>query len=613
MTRYLRLWAELLKLSWQRERRLTALVFALEAGSVVANVVIALSLRFAVDYLIDHREPLAIGAACGAAIACAAALVANRLHGLVGLFLIVEKLGVVLDSRMMSDIAALEGIEHLERPEYLDRISLLQGGARRLVGGMWTAVRSVFTMLQVVLTLLLLGAVGPWLLLLLALAVAPLLSDWAGRRIETRTETDTADAFRLQRHLFELATEAGPAKDIQVARVGGTVANRQAEAWDRATIGRFRARVRAAGLRALGWSVFAAGFVLVLGLLVRRASTGAATAGEVVMVVTLAITLQQTVQTMVGQWTTTMSAGLFIEPYLWLRSYVTADRRLRTGSESAPDALHEGIRLTGVGYTYPGTVSPAVKDIDVFMPAGAVVALVGEHGSGKTTLVKLLSKFYRPQAGTITLDGVDLAAVETEAWRVRTSAAYQDFGRYPQSTFAEAVGLGDVAHIADRRRRDEAIRAADATRLVERLPDGISTRLSPQYGGVELSEGQWQKTALARACMRTGPLLFMLDEPTAALDAPSEHAIFERYMAQARRQAALNGTVTLVVSHRLSTVASADLVLVLERGRLVEQGTHEQLLALGGRYSTLYALQARAYEAVPRSDAVSAEAERSAT
>lgn len=194
--------------------------------------------------------------------------------------------------------------------------------------------------------------------------------------------------------------------------------------------------------------------------------------------------------------------------------------------------------------------------------------------------------------------------MKTDAWRQRTSAAYQDFGRYPQMTFGEAVGLGDINRLDDGAALAEAIESADADGLVRRLPDGTDTRLSPVYGGIDLSEGQWQKTALARASMRSDPLLFMLDEPTASLDAPSEHAIFQRYMQRARRLALDRGAITLVVSHRLSTVAGADLVLVLDRGKLVEQGTHEQLLAAGGRYSELYSLQARAYSMRPGSELI---------
>nr|MDT0660494.1 ABC transporter ATP-binding protein [Micromonospora sp. DSM 115978] len=163
--------------------------------------------------------------------------------------------------------------------------------------------------------------------------------------------------------------------------------------------------------------------------------------------------------------------------------------------------------------------------------------------------------------------------------------------------FGETIGLGDLPRREDRSAVGEAVRAADAQPLVDRLPDGLDTQLGRAFDGVELSEGQWQKTALARASMRPGPLLFVLDEPTASLDAPSEHAIFSRYLARARALAARSGAVTMIVSHRFSTVTGADLILVLHEGRLVERGTHQELMARDGRYAELYGIQATAYTA----------------
>ncbi|MFG3015655.1 ABC transporter ATP-binding protein [Streptomyces cinerochromogenes] len=599
MTRYLRLWVEVLGISWRHAGRLTATVFAIEAGLVIANIGMALAMRTAVDEMGARNEAPAVGAAVAAAVACTLVLVLNRLHGLVGLFLIVEKVGAVIEDRLLRDIATLQQIEHLERSDYLDRITVLKGAPKRIVGGMWNAVRACFTFLQLALTLVLLGAVSPWFLALLGLAVAPLWCDRKGREIESRAEIDTAEVFRLQRHLFDVATDAAAGKEIRTGLAGPTVARLQTAAMGEATAGRYAARVRAAWLRAMGYTVFVVGFAVSLSVIMHRASSGNATAGDVVLVVTLTLNLQQTVEAAVGQLTATMSAGIYLDPYLWLRSYIAAERESRTGHKMPPGQLRTGIRFDHVSFSYPGTNKIVIDDVSVLLPAGSVVALVGEFGSGKSTLVKLLSRFYHPQTGTITVDDVDLCALETEAWRQRTSAAYQDFGRYPQMTFAEAVGLGDIAKLGDQEALFRAIDTADADGIVDRLPEGAATRLSPAYGGVDLSEGQWQKTALARASMRWDPLLFMLDEPTASLDAPSEHTVFRRYMERARQLAARNGAVTLVVSHRLSTVAGADLVLVLDRGKLVEQGTHEELLAAGGRYSELYRLQAKAYSMRP--------------
>jgi ABC-type multidrug transport system fused ATPase/permease subunit len=269
-----------------------------------------------------------------------------------------------------------------------------------------------------------------------------------------------------------------------------------------------------------------------------------------------------------------------------LRDY--AKREARTSGPTEPPAtLRDGITFEHVSFTYQGTTRPALDGISCHLTAGSVVAIVGEYGSGKTTLVKLLAKLYAPDQGRILVDGVALADLDTAAWRQRSSAAFQDFGRF-HIRYGDAIGIGDLRHLHDEERVLEAVRAAGAVMPV----DGLDTQLGTRFGGVELSEGQWQKTALARASMRADPLLFVLDEPTASLDAPSEHAIFERYMARARE---LKG-ITVVVSHRFATVTSADQILVLHHGRLVEDGTHRELVAAGGRYAELYSLQAVAYE-----------------
>ncbi len=257
--------------------------------------------------------------------------------------------------------------------------------------------------------------------------------------------------------------------------------------------------------------------------------------------------------------------------------------------------MRSGITFENVSYRYPGTDRLALDDVSVHIPAGTVVAVVGEYGSGKTTLVKLLGKFYRPDNGRITVDGVDLASLDTADWRSRICAAFQDFGRL-ETSFAQGIGLGDLSRLTDRGRIIQAVRYADASSLMERLPRGLDTQLGSQPGGVDLSEGQWQRVALARAAMRDAPLLFVLDEPTASLDAPSEHAIFQRQISRARQLAAHTGAITVIVSHRFSTVTGADLILVLDQGRLVESGSHTELSALdGGRYADLYGIQADAY------------------
>jgi ATP-binding cassette subfamily B protein len=236
-----------------------------------------------------------------------------------------------------------------------------------------------------------------------------------------------------------------------------------------------------------------------------------------------------------------------------------------------------------------------LDDVSLHLPAGAVVAVVGENGAGKSTLVKLLSKLYEPSAGRILVDGAELGRMPADEWRARLAGAYQDFFRF-ELRAGHTVGVGDVPRLDDVPAVTTAVGRAGADDVVEHLAAGLETQLGKGWpDGVEVSFGQWQKLALARGFMRDDPLVLVLDEPTAALDAETEHGLFERYAESARREAE-DGRITVLVSHRFSTVRMADLIVVLDGARLVEVGTHEDLMAKGGQYSELYAIQAAAYQ-----------------
>jgi len=266
------------------------------------------------------------------------------------------------------------------------------------------------------------------------------------------------------------------------------------------------------------------------------------------------------------------------------------------GDLPVPAVLHRGIRLDHVSFAYPGTSRVVLDDVSLLLPAGAVIAIVGENGAGKTTLVKLLAKMYEPSSGSIFLDDTPLARVPAGEWRDRLAGAFQDFFRF-EFRAGHTVGLGDVPRLDDEPAVLAAIGRAGADDVLARLTSGLDTQLGPTWPrGVDLSFGQWQKLALARGFMRDQPLLLVLDEPTAALDAETEHALFERYAAAARGTAVSNsGCITILVSHRFSTVRMADIIVVLDGARLVEVGTHEELMAKSGQYSELYGIQAAAY------------------
>jgi ATP-binding cassette subfamily B protein len=259
-----------------------------------------------------------------------------------------------------------------------------------------------------------------------------------------------------------------------------------------------------------------------------------------------------------------------------------------------PEQLRQGITFEGVSFAYPGTTEPVLRDVDLTLPAGAVVAIVGENGAGKTTLVKLLSKFYRPTRGRILVDGVDLDAMPAEEWRSRLAGAYQDFFRF-ELRAQHTVGVGDVPRLDHEPAVVTAVTRAGADDVVDRLEAGLDTQLGPAWpGGVDVSFGQWQKLALARGFMRDEPLVLVLDEPTAALDAETEHALFERYAAGAprgeRARAHRDPGVAPLLHGPHGRPHRGPRRLPGGRG-----GSHDELMARPGTYADLYGIQATAY------------------
>ena len=250
----------------------------------------------------------------------------------------------------------------------------------------------------------------------------------------------------------------------------------------------------------------------------------------------------------------------------------------------------EGVRFENVTFVYPGSTEPALRDVSFRLRPGQALALVGENGSGKTTLVKLLARLYRPTSGRILLDGADLEEWDEQALQNRIGVIFQDFSRY-QFLAGENLGAGDVRYFLDEERWRRAADKGMSAPFLEALPKGYHTQLGRWFAdGRELSGGQWQKVALSRAFISSDADIFVLDEPTAAMDAEAEAQVFEHVRGLAHDK------MTILISHRFSTVRMADRILVLHHGRVVEEGTHDELMALDGRYAHLFSLQAAGYQ-----------------
>lgn len=506
-----------------------------------------------------------------------------------------ESASLLIDREIIELSTGIPGLEHHEVPENLDRLDLLRSKRRMLGGSVGALIENVGTFTSIATTTTLLASVDLRLVLLLLFGVPSVMASLRTRQMMHKAEESTAERRRAASHLFELGTTGPPAKELRVFGLRHHLRDRFGDITSTVDGELHRANVRGTLMSSAGWGMFAVGYVGAIGLVAREAVLGRASAADVILAVTLAgqVSLQvNSVYVMVGWLVETLKT---VERYLRLRADAAAGRPATPDPVAAPGRLQSGIDLVGVSFTYPGTDASVFDDVNLHLPAGSTVAVVGDNGAGKSTLIKLLARFYEPTQGSVLVDGVDLRRIPVDDWRRRMAAGFQDFARL-ELLARETVGVGDLPFIDDQARVRVALASASALDVADALPSGLESQIGRSFeGGVDLSGGQWQKLALGRAMMRERPLLLVLDEPTAALDADTEHALFQRYAGAARAVAAETGGITVLVSHRFSTVRMADLIVVVGAGGITEVGTHAELMDAGGVYAELYELQARAY------------------
>ncbi len=491
-------------------------------------------------------------------------------------------------------IATVPTVAHLEQPEFLDEVGLVREGGDALSRSVWTMLDTALMVVQVGVTAALLAGVHPVLLLLPAFSLPQLALVKRLHRQYERAHFEAAEATRAAEHLHGLFVDVDAGMELRVFGAAAALDQRADRLFRQAARAQLVGGVRVAAWSSIGWISTAGGFVFALLVGITGASRGWASAGDVLLVIAMAAGVRSQMDSAAGTLRQLRAAARTLDRAAWLEDLVAAAAPAVAPATTVPDQLVSGIELRGVSFTYPGTSGAVLRDVDLSLRAGTIVAVAGNNGAGKTTLVKLLCGFYRPDAGTILVDGHDLRTVEPAAWCQRVSGAFQDFLNL-ETTLRECVGFGDF----DRRHDEQEIRRAlvdgNADGLLARLPDGLDTHLGKTYrDGEQLSGGQWQRVAVARAMMRRQPLLLVLDEPTAALDPAAEHALYQRYASAADR-ARRSGGVTLLISHRFSSVRMADRIVVLDQGRVTEQGTHDELMSAGGLYEAMFTQQATAY------------------
>lgn len=579
----------LLKIGIKHEPGLLSLSLLLVLLAALPDALIALWVKYLGDGILAGNGRLIIIAALALALSAtgtwAIRLISGRVQNRFR-----DKITIVLEGHVATLQAGIPTVAHQEVPVYLDRLAVLRDEIYVLDHMYASALSSAGWILRLGVTLALLASIDARLgLLLLAALPTALVASWRPAA-EHRVLDQVASRQRLAAHLYQTLINASTAKEVRVLGIGQDLAAKRRQAWEGWYGPVAASRWTTAFWNALAWAIFAGAFMASVYHLTLVEPTPL---GNILLLLTagarLAAYIGGTVSE-IGYLRGTWMDGA--QRLAWLEDYAAGEHE--AGKLAAPETLADGIRVEGLSFAYPGSEKLVLDGIDLHFEPGSVVAIVGENGAGKSTLVKLLTKLYAPSKGRILVGGQDLRDLDSASWRGKLSGAFQDFFKFEFKT-QHAVGLGDLAKMDDRPAVARAVNEAGADDLLARLPRGLDTQLGAAWPeGVELSFGQWQKLAVARGFMRPTPLLLILDEPTAALDAETESGLFERYAQAARKRK--DGRITILISHRFSTVRIADKIVVLDGSRLVETGSHAELMAKAGRYADLYRIQAKGYQ-----------------
>ena len=582
-----------LALVWTTSQALTVALAVLALVGGLLPGVVALVGKLIVDSVVlANRSGLTIDRQSAINYVCleavAIVLLAASQKGLVVCQSLLRVLLAQRVNELILEKALTLDLAHFEDSEFYDKMSQArsQASSRPL-----SLITRTFGLCQSALTLLtfsgLLWRFSGWAVLVLIVAAIPSFiaetrfSEHAFRLFRWRSPET-----RQQHYLETLLAREDYAKEVQLYQLGAVLLQRYRDIFNLLYQEDRNLTIKKGWWGYLLGLLSTVAFYTAYAWIVIEAIAGVITLGEMTMYL---VVFRQGQSTFASALT---SIGGMYEDNLYLANlYEFLEQPMpQSQGRIIRGTIQEGIRFENVSFSYPGSQQPVLNNISLHLPLGEKLAIVGENGSGKTTLIKLLTNLYTPTSGRILLDGVDLNDWDVDVLRRRIGVIFQNFVQY-QFTVGENVGVGDVEHLDDRQEWDIAANKGMAKPFIDVLPQGFDTQLGKWFkGGQELSGGQWQKIALARAFMRSDADILILDEPTAAMDAEAEMNIFNHFRALTQDR------MVVLISHRFSTVRMADKIIVMANGQIIEQGSHEQLLEADGRYAHLFSLQAAGYQ-----------------
>lgn len=553
---------------------------------VLSSTAMAFLQGFVVDGVLGQHRAQLIAAAVIGALCLTVNVTSFRFR-----LMLVDEVSDVAQLALTEDLlrwtTEAATVEHLDEPEYLDRLSRVLRDAGAVAFAVWATIEALASVVALGVTLTLLWRIHPPLAGLLVFSVpAVLLAGRAGTLYLDAIDRNE-QRLRLETELHQIAVRPDSVKELLVSGSGAAVDRHASRVWRSMIDDELSARRLAVLLTGIGWALYTVGTGLVAAWVIQLYWAGEVSVGEVATAIALSVSMLGQVNGVLSSRNRVIESGRVTEHYLWLRR--RAATLPRAGTPIA--RLARGLQLRDVGFRYPGSDRDVLSGVTVDIPAGSVLGVVGVNGAGKSTLVKLLTGLYRPTAGEVLADGSPIGPGELSQ---STAGAFQDYLQ-PHTLAHEAVGLGHPERLDDLAAVGVAAERGGAQRFVQALPDQWHTQLGETFDGHRPSQGQWQRLALARGLMRTDPVVLVLDEPTAALDPQAEHDLYLTFAEHAREIAARTGAVTVLVSHRFSTVTMTDQVLVLDDGRVVEQGSHAELMTADTRYRRLYQNQAQGF------------------